>query len=160
MRVKLEAGAEFDFVTQDELRKTLAEYATAWRVEHAKGPRPRRFSAMGTVAGGLVRIGGDERAGDGGPLGPDAGFAWSVQRLTVRGLNPAAESLSIYYGTDNPLSLVMDGFSTIVAFAANDLILQGPESLFFGGTALVSAGPIIVTGTAMEVPIGLMYKLV
>ena len=155
MKVKLEAGAEFDFLTKDELRKVLAD----WMVETVKGARPVRFSGMATIdAAHTVQLGGSSSSDPTGTWGPDAGFVWTVRRLAVRGINPSAESLSLYINNESPLSLVRDTITGYVDFSTSELIVQGPEKLLLVGNSLNSTGNVFVSGAAIEFPIGLAWQ--
>lgn len=151
MRVKLEAGAEFDFLTRDELREALQD----WMVEIKRGVRFVRRTAAGTVdAGGLVTIQDDE-------MGPAGSITWAVTRLSVYGL-AAAESLAVYVNEIAPSAFIGRVLGT-----TGVLVLDGPalplvplDRLIFSGSALTVAARIVVNVQAIELPVQLAWQLV
>jgi hypothetical protein len=158
---EIKAGGKLDLLTQREAHAAFKGALKDWMVEAYKGARPVKFAGAGTIANGAVQIGGSDGIGaTTSNLGPAAGMVWSVKRLAVRGISSGSETLSLYTNTASPFDLVRDGVTGFERFGSDELILIGPEKLLFAGTNLVSTGTVTVSGQAMELPIGMLWKLV
>lgn len=157
-KFKLQAGMDLDLFTQKEMDDSLKRFSRDWMVEAAKGPRHVRWSARGTIAAGILRIGGNDATVDSGRLGPEAGMVWSVKRWNVQGLN-VADTLHAYVNSDSPWNSIIDGITGYNRFGSDELVIMGNDRLLFTGTALVATGDIFVSGSAWELPATLMYRL-
>jgi hypothetical protein len=163
MKFKIQAGAEFDTLTQKELRDALRD----WHVELVKGARPITFDAQGVIAGNAVTIGGDTSSPSSGRLGPEAGFVWAVARIGQTGLANGTDPTSIFVGVNQPKSLVFPNFTGTAtaagykAFGKGEFVLLPSQRLMVASTgAIGSAGTVTITGAAWELPIGMLWQLV
>lgn len=157
MKFKIQAGAELDLLTKDEVRAELERFATNWRTEVARGIRYRRFSLYGdSTSGGVLSIGesGDQKAG------PGTGFCWLLKRLSVSGAyDPAGgDELAFYHSSsENGSSLInaaLPQVSDVEEFF-------GPgETLVFAGASLTASTRFWVTGQVLEAPEALAWKLI
>lgn len=155
---KMTAGGVFNTLTKEELDASLK----AWMVDNAKGARPVRFAAQGTVAAdGTLTVGGAITL-TGGTLGPTSGFYWVVNRIAVR-VAGAPASYSIFINSPQPQDLVRDVTSTAngyVGFSTPDLVLSGDDSLVITAAGATSGQIAVITGQALEVPASLLWKVV
>lgn len=157
MKFKLQAGAEFDMLTPKEMREGLESFARDWMVEAAKGPRSIRFSSNGTVdAAGDLLIGGDSGV-EVGRVGPDQNMLWSVKRISFVGLADG-ETVSICIGG---LSHVVNPTAGVYSkFGSDELVLLPGDKLAIIGTSLTAAERVLMYGSAFEMPVQQMYRLV
>lgn len=156
-RYKIDAGKEIETVTPAELRGELS----AWMVDAAKGLRIVGIQAQGTANAttGAVRVGGHVTLG-GGKLGPRVGFVWAVQRLAVR-IGDAPAAYSLYVNASNPQNLVRDvsgAANGYCGFGKSELVLLQDDALVISGVGAASDN-VFITGSAIEAPVGLLYKL-
>jgi hypothetical protein len=157
-KVKLQAGAEIDFLNKKEMHEELNAMMTSWVGEVSRGDRYPRFKMYGTIAGGQVSIGTE----DAQLVGPDEGFCWSLRRLAIVGGSyaPATDSLGLYLGTDlNPSSVIQPpSLAKYNAYEAGEMVLMpGDQIVVAGGVA--GAGKMWVTGQVRELPIPLLYRM-
>lgn len=157
MKVKLEAGANLDFITKDEMREVMHEANRSWVAETSNGIRYARIYATGVIAGGVLNIGGALSTGE---LGPAPGFVWDIRRLQIVGLQ-TADVATIYMNDANPTSEIADTTSvTGKAFLWSEQVILYPgDSLWVVGTGLTATGTITVTGQVREVPVTLAWRL-
>jgi hypothetical protein len=159
VKVKIQAGAEIDTLTKDELTQALRD----WSVEVMRGPIPKRFSAQGTVAGNALTIDGQNGSG---VLGPEAGMVWLVTRVAVTGLTNATDPTSLFVNGTQPWNLVIPSVTGVTGstgyheFPASQVMLTGNDRLILASTGAIAAtGMITLAGQAWELPVGLLWKL-
>jgi hypothetical protein len=159
VKVKIQAGAEIDTLTKDELAKALRD----WSVEVMRGPIPKRFSAQGTIAGNALTIDGQNNTG---VLGPEAGMVWLVTRVSVVGLTNATDPTTLYVNGTQPWNVVLPSLTGTAGsvgyheFPASQVMLTGNDRLLLASTGAIAAtGTCTLTGQAWELPIGLVWKL-
>lgn len=167
-KFKIQAGAEIDTVTRDEMKEVLRHGLRDWMVEIIKGARPVRFSGWGNVSSGAVTIGGATgNATATGAMGPAQGMVWSVKRLYVGGLG-TGDVLNVYVNNASPFDQVTAGVGSTqpptvtlpyVKFGSNELILSSGDQLLLTGSGLTATGQITVAGQAWELPEGMMWRL-
>lgn len=157
MKVKIQAGAELDMITESEMRKVLSDFGASWRAEAAMGIKFPRFTVQGTIVGGNLDIGGDSLTGD--LLGPDPGFVWDVRRIRITGLN-TADVVSIFINDPNPSQLVADTSDVTkrLFLFSEQLLLTPGDALRFTGTGLVATGPVTISGQVREAPVSLAWR--
>ncbi len=152
---KMTAGGKFETLTRDELDASLK----TWMVESVKGMRPIRFDAQGAATAAAVTMGGATTL-TGGRLGPEVGYVWAVQRLAVR-VEGQPGAFSVYVNAANPANLVRDvnalanGYA---GFGRDELLLSGSDTLVIQGSTAGESGLITVSGAAVEMPVGLLWK--
>jgi hypothetical protein len=151
MKWPLKAGAVADTLTQDEHKANLDQQTVSWFQERARGVSTARFDATGAPAGGSVTL-----PGPGEAIGPDRGFAWTVQRITADGL-AAGDVLTVWRGSFRLGQVTM---ATNLSFGSKGCILRGGERLTITGTGLTAPGDVSVNGEALEVPEADLYKVV
>lgn len=153
MKAKIQAGAEFDFLTSGELRKELNDARLSWRDEVSRGVRFRRFSFVGVADGaGLLAAGG---AGS-DPTGPDQGMAWRLLRLSVTNYDPAVNALGLFNGAAGGSSVIVPKLATYTT--QMDEVLMPGDTLVVAGT-VVAGARVWVTGQVKEAPVSLLWRL-
>ena len=163
-KIRIEAGATLDTLTQPELDKSLTKFLTSWRAEVMRGVGWRRFRAQGTAdATGAVVIGGPTDVSD-GTIGPEEGFIWSVTLVNLSNLVSAGTAIARLHVNDTEQAGMMQGNFTV----ANNAITQqyDPGIILKPGDSLVAvlssvtAGTIVtLTGQATEVPFNNAWML-
>lgn len=163
MKFKLNAGAEFDILTQHELQDTLRN----WMVEVVKGARPVRFSAQAQIVNNAVSVGGFDASTATGQLGPRPGFVWAVRRITQTGLAVTTDPTAIWVNNTQPQDLVLPAFTGAnsvngyKSFNSGELLLVGDDRLIIASTgAVASVGTVTIAGAALELPVGMLWKLI
>jgi hypothetical protein len=135
-RYQIKVGADIDVLNQTELENTVSKQ-TRLLLEESKGVKHIEFEATGTIVAGAVTIPSPNPASVGQlqipQLGPEDGFYWSIQRLTVDGLTkyvttdetvvaPAvpASGNYVFNPYPYPVTVVLAGF-TATAVSINGL---------------------------------------
>lgn len=139
------ANSEFETLTHDELKGALDVHNKNWFREMARGVKHMRTPAyIATPAGGSVTIGTVE------PIGPNAGFLWAVQRLSVFGLT-TNDTIQIYRGEAQPANFIANLTAAVpfIFFGDKGLVIKDSENLVISGTT-ASTGQIVVTGEYVE----------
>lgn len=165
METKLAAGQTINTLTKDEFKDAMDTVTRDWFNQVSRGDRYRRFSGEGTVAAGLLEIGGPSALD--ANLGPKDGFVWAVQRIAVKGLttyagDPSAastEPVALFLNDTGPSSLVHPQITGYQAFGSYELILYPGDTLLVTGQSLTHTGIITLTGMAREVPLPLAWRL-
>lgn len=158
---KIQAGKFIDTVTKHELHEALGDHLRSWVAETAIGGKFTRFSLAGTVAAGVISLGGHVGATF---LGPNPGFVWDVRRIRLSGLT-AADVVSVYVNDTSAANLVQSttdlGDSPTNRYFKwdRDVVLYPGDTLKIYGTGIAATGTITVSGQALELPIGLAWKL-
>ena len=149
----LSAGKPFETVTPGELKAILRE----WQVDVAKGLRPILIDAQGSAtAGGVVDLGGATTL-TGGKLGPSPAFWWAVTRLAVRVNGAAAGAFTLGIGSAHVRD-VAAGANGYVSFADHELMVGNADTLTIGATGVAASATVTVTGAAIEIPQGLLWR--
>lgn len=165
MKTKLQAGAELDLLTKDELHGVMKTVTRDWFNQVARGDRFPRFSGSATITAGALRIDGSTH--DNQRLGPAEGFVWAVQRLALSGLTTntgtpltsSTEPVQLFVNDDGPSSLVHPALQGYQDFGQHGLVLYPGDTLLVVGTGLTKSGVITLTGQAREVPMPLAWTL-
>lgn len=158
-KFKLSAGSEIDLLDKKELDATLK----AWFLDTIKGARPIRFTGQGTIAANAVTV---DANNINNKLGPDVGYFWIVNRVAISGLVVTTDPTSIYINNASPLSLVrpltgMAASTGYVEFNKGVLTLSPGDTLVVASTAsIASTGTVTVSGSAVEIPSSLLWKLI
>lgn len=152
-KFKLNAGAEFDTITAEEMRGVLADAMRSWAVETTRGVRFSRIIGQGTIASGSVEIAGPA-------LGPASGFVWDVRRLRVIG-GAAADVFTVYVNSTDVSGEVCttDDFTKRLMAFDEQLVLYPGDVLHIKGTSLAGTGQVTVTGQVRELPVTLAWRL-
>lgn len=155
-KYRINANAEIDLLSQHELSQALDRQTRDWFQEEARGFSTARFASISTVSNSAVTFpptGGDT-------IGPDQGFAWAVQRLSVKGLKTNDELL-VYRNAISDLNYIDTVTATTprLSFGSKGLILRGEEKLILTGSSLAATGDIVINGESIEVPELDIYKV-
>jgi hypothetical protein len=173
-KVKLDVGATVDFLNKDELDDALRKYreqAVLAEREKISGLKYFRLPRLyATPASGTVVL-GEQWSANGTAqtytdqiMGPNAGYAWSIRRLSVSGLGTGTspDQLDIYrngFHTDAVWQL--NGNTFYQTFGKTEMLLLGGEKLIAASVgSLVSTSQVILSGDAVEVPQELLGKLI
>jgi len=157
----IQAGKKIDAVTRKELDDALGAHLRSWVAETARGGRFVRFSATGLVANQNVTIGGPSSIYQ---VGPGPGFIWDVRRIHVDGLTDT-DNMAIYVNDVSSTGIVTSNKDTSQSKNRlwtfdRQLILYPGDTLIIANTSNVTAtGVITLSGQALELPVGLAWKL-
>lgn len=154
MKFKIQAGAEIDVATRDEVRQEIAAVRSSWMAEVAKGDRFVSFSGFADITAGEVLIGATGEA-----IGPQPGFVWSVTRLALTNYDPTTDAVAIYRGDVSDSATViplMDRRHEL--FSGNELVLYPGDTLQAAGS-VTGSGRVWLTGQARELPVSLAWRL-
>lgn len=158
---KIQAGKMIDALTRKELDDALGSHLRSWVAETAIGGKYVRFSGSSAVASATVNLGGHVGQTF---LGPNPGFVWDVRRLRISGLT-AADVVNVYVNDNSVANLVQSttdlGDSPTNRYFSWDrtVVLYPGDALKVYGTSIAATGTITVSGAALELPIGLAWKL-
>jgi len=155
MKVKIQAGAEIDTLTREELRAEL----TAWRGEIGRGVKFRKSSVTTVaLAGNLFNTGGTKDT----EIGPNAGMILAITSVWVSGAGFTAgtDTFSVFVNEIAPSNLRTSGLTRGKDWAQTGLVLVGNDRLFTSGTAAGAAGTAVaVAWSGIEVPEQLAWML-
>lgn len=154
MKVKLQANAELDLITQAEVREILV----GWQAELSRGVRFRNFSSRTGQAADWL-LGGDVPDNNSDPLGPKEGFVWSVSRLVVTGIVNGTDLYSVYRSVVQPASAVAVRLTNDKVWEPGVFVLQGGERLALSGVSTGTDPSIVVAGQVIELPVQLAHLL-
>lgn len=163
MKFKLQAGAELDLLTRDEIKDVMRSGMRDWVLEAMRGPMPKRFAAQGTITANAVTVDGSNGSG---VLGPEAGFAWLITRVAVSGVTLATDATALYVNAVSPWNLVLPNVTGVTGstgyheFPSGQITLRGNDRLILASTGSIAAtGQVTLTGSAWEVPETMLWKL-
>lgn len=138
MKFKMQAGAEFDVLTKDEVSSVMQDFITRYDAAISDGVRYGRLSLSpssqlnlgntATYLGGVYLLGG-----------PSQGFVWSIRSLVVVGAASAnnvdlllnstswsnvlatvtAPLTGVYLSVNNGAAIIMPGQDVLVGIQAN-----------------------------------------
>jgi hypothetical protein len=161
MKVKLDFGAEVDFLTKDELDSALAtafDQAELARIRAVKWMRLPE-SVTGKAVSSALSLG--ESTGQ--VCGPRSGYVWSVRRLVVTGLTSgsAPDVVNLYRGTGaGPVVWQFNGNSFGYTFGKGQMTLNGGETFALASVgAFASTSQITLSGEVVEAPAELAAKV-
>jgi len=163
MKTRLQAGAELDLISKDEMREVLQTVQKDWFSQVARGDRYPRFSAAATIADSGFTIDGTQRTYE--RMGPAEGFVWAVQRIAVDGLTTytedtlATEPVALYLNDTGPSSLVHPALVGYHDFSQTQLVMYPGDTLVVVGADLTATGQVTVTGQARELPMPLAWRI-
>jgi hypothetical protein len=158
-RVKLDFGAEVDFLDKGQLDDSLTRYFDKQESARLAGIKYMRLPMLiGTVANSAFNIGGS------GPqhCGPGSGYAWSIRRLLINGLTAGVtpDIANIYRHPNLQPLWQLNGNSFGQTFGRLEMLFLPGEYLVVQSVGTVNAtGQIIITGDAVEVPAEMIGKL-
>lgn len=150
-KTKLNANNTIDTLTQDELRVHLDKTVKDWFQEEARGFTTAPIITIGTPAIGALAL----PAPGANKIGPAAGYAWRVDRLTATGL---ASGDTITVSRDATVIDVLT-FAKATIYPGKGLMLRAGQNLNFAGTGLTATGQVTITGDATETGEPDIYKM-
>ena len=155
---KLKANADVDLINRDELHEVFAHHVGQvqhWFQEMARGFSTARFYADGVPSAGAISMPSPGQE----TVGPNEGFAWSVQRVSAFGLG-TSDVLNIFRNDTSAVNYI-GSLTANNPFIPNDkgFILRSGERLYFTGTGLTATGDLVVNGEALEVSELDLYKV-
>lgn len=176
MRVKLDIGAEVDFLTRDELRGELDKYRAEQDAREQGAVRGIKYMRIprlyATPASGTVRLGeawsanGTVQTYTGQIAGPNEGYIWSIRHLACNGLGTGSspDELNIYntgfMGGQEPV-WQLNGNNFGYTFGRAEMVLLGGERLIAQSVgSMTSTNQVMLYGAAIEVPSEMLGKLV
>lgn len=150
MKFKLQAGAELDLLTRDEMRAELQ----AWLDEIKRGVRFVQRTYKGTVNAGAVLI-------DDPDAGPAGSFCWAVTRVSVAGLT-MAETVNVYLNDVAPSNFVCSIGATPgrELFGSTGLLLNPLNRVIFAQASGLAGTEILVGVQSVELPVQLAWQLI
>jgi hypothetical protein len=175
-KVRLDIGAEVDFLTRDELAGELKKYRAEADAQAQGAMRGIKYLRMprayATPVSGTVRLGenfsaaGVPQVYTGPVIGPAEGYVWSVRLLACSGLGTGAspDILNIYRnGVSGGLMPIwqLNGNSFGYTFGRAEMVLLGGERLIAASVgSMMATGQVGLYGDAIEVPSEMIGKLV
>lgn len=155
-KFKIEAGAELDVLTKDEMGATLR----GWLQESVRGVKFVSIVAETAKTGATFTIGGNV-AEPQGTLGPTDGFLWSVMSVNVNGPGVAAADTFVIYDGDTSGTRVRVPTLTNAgrSFQKGEFVMLGPRKIRVTGASTGAGTEIFVAGMAIEVPLQLAWML-
>lgn len=155
-KTKIQAGAEIDTLTLEELEKGLSRGTREWFQEEARGVSTFEIRDAAVVALSAVTLPASTSIG----YGPDSGTAWAVQRITAAGLG-TNDVLKIYRDAITDVNFVgqCTAASPVFKPGSKGLILRGGQRLVMNGTSLAATGFVSVNGEGIEIAETDIYKL-
>lgn len=154
MKVKFNAGAELDMLTQEELQSSLKTLSANWWAEVGRGDRYQRLLLQATVkADTTVSFGGANVP----EAGPPPGFVWSVRRLCHSAVD---KTLDLFINDPAPGSLV-GRFPVLRYWGFNDaeLVLYPGDTILATGTGWTATNIETLTGQVRALPLPLAWRL-
>jgi hypothetical protein len=156
MKFKIQAGAELDLLTKDELSDLLDNHTSDFDRMLSRGLKYGKFSStlsenINSGASGIYTTGVFEI------VGPEQGFVWSVKNITFSNLG--ATGCDLLINGSNPGDVIHTGLvnSGTVYPGQNGLIIPSGQNLMLGAkNALVNPA---ITLYYLEVPIRDIGKL-
>jgi hypothetical protein len=176
-KLRFDVGAEADILSPDEHKKHLMSLVVAEVYERARGVKPIRFTAQGTVASTAVvipggAVTGEQYYGSVPAIGPGDGYVWAIQRIAVYPLGGTADVIGIFRqaataGGGSAFTIQPQSYlgqlTTTVPFwhpGSHGLLLLPDEQITLANIgALTTTGQLTVNGEAIEVPSEMVYKL-
>jgi|SRR5271170_6854759 len=163
-RYELRVGGHIDVLDKNELDDVI-DKQTRMLLDEAKGVSHIDFYATGTVVGAAVTIPSPNPASIGQlqipDLGPEDGYVWSLQRLTIDGLG-TGDSVVIYKNfVSGPNHLFTLRVAQEWIFPGSHAgILKGGDVIIAVGSGLTATGQLTLSGEALEAPAVKIYKLI
>lgn len=150
MKVKIQAGAELDLLTDAELRTALRDF----NEEIRRGVRFVRRSAVATPNAGNILLADDH-------MGPQGSMVWSVTRISLVGVNLTDSTELLLYINEISSTSFVAGITARnwAGFDLGQLVLQPLDRLIFSYPFGDAATPIGINVQAVEVPIQLQWQL-
>lgn len=153
MKARFQAGAEFDFLTEEEAARAARVGFTDAMVELRRGVKfPRRAKQATATAGGVLTITADD-------FGPDGGFGWAVTRVA---LNLAADEEAGIFVNDTTAGSFIGNIVNPRNFDTFDgcgLVLRPHERLIIAATGVTASGVYTATVSAVELPEPMLWQL-
>jgi hypothetical protein len=154
VKFKINAGVDIETATPAEVAGMLDSSQQSWFAEMARGVKHFRFGFTGAVTTGAVDISSAQQGG------PNQGFVWAVQRLSVDSLG-TGDTLRVYRAPvqQNTFYGLLTATSPEIHFGSKGMILHGGEELEITGTGLTTtATNLTVSGEAIELPEFMLWK--
>jgi hypothetical protein len=163
-RYELRVGGHIDVLDKKELDDSLTKQ-TKMLLKAAEGVKHFYFSAAGLIAGGSVTIPGPQSGNVGQlqqpTLGPEDGFVWTIQRVTIDGLTTGTDKIIFYRNYVSPQTHLysVTGATEFYHPGGHASVLRGGDQLVAAGTGLTSTGTLTLSGEAFEAPAEMIAKL-
>lgn len=159
MKVKLQAGAEFDFLTRGELDTSLADF-----LKELKGKsRLRRIKADPSNGGNSgVMVAGAATFNTG--VGPEPGFVWSIRRLTLSTEGTGGTG-GVFLNSTQPSDLVLPSVALPTSWysiSGGAFVVYPGETLWVAVTGVTGnvTGKVWLNGQVEEVAVEHIADLV
>jgi hypothetical protein len=155
---------EFESLTQEELNSSLWQHQQKVEQGRLAGMKVIRFPPITVTANGVGAVSLNGFAGGGG-LGPDLGFIWEVQRVTLASVGAAdTTTFAVYVGSDatyNGLHLITSGIPINTAFTPPKRAcwVYGGEQIYVQTVGAVNGNQYTLTGIALGVPAEMQGKI-
>lgn len=137
----------FDTLNKEEMSSALWDHVQHSEMARLAGMKVIRFPPVTAIsAGGTLSL---YQPANGAQVGPDSGFIWEVQRVTVASANLLDQAnYAIYFGSDptfNPLHLIDNGLPAAAPFTtpavpATTVAQQNPAP--YPVTVVVAGGTV------------------
>lgn len=154
MRVKIDAGAEFETTAPHEMKGILSD----WLIEVGRGVKFRKAGGQLVLAGGVFSL----TSTSGIEAGPRPGFVWSVTRVALAGggFVPGTDTFSVFNGDPSSVTVMGSGFTRFAAFGLGEFVVNPADNVGLTGVGTGTGGTDIgVSIMLAEVPIQLAWQL-
>jgi hypothetical protein len=142
-------GAKFESLNRDELHGALSANTASWFKEMSRGLKhmimPPMIATPANSAVVFPPVGGEE-------VGPNPGFVWAIQRLSVSGL-ASGDVVGIYRNNGTSFNFVaqLTQANPFVYFGDKGFILRDSDNLYLANIGTLSAtAALTVTGEFIE----------
>jgi hypothetical protein len=143
-RFTIANNAQINLLTQQELGQELDRAVADLMQEEARGYTTAPIRSQATISGAKVSF---PPTGD--QIGPEQGFAWRVNRLTLLGLS-TNDQVSVFKNDTNTLVDIITVAKPAI-YPGKGLIMRGMDRLLLQGSGLTATGDLILNGEAVEV---------
>jgi hypothetical protein len=158
-KVELKAGALIDIPSQAEIAATMAAQLDQRQQQYRAVSIIRMAVQFGQASGGVLAMGGDSSTS--GLQTPDSGYVWSVRHISVEGLTAGATPDVVNVIRAQRIFWKISGAPPSAAtWGRGEFMLNAGETLSYTNFGTFAAtGPIIISGTAWQVPAQLVAEL-
>lgn len=160
-KFKIQAGAEVDVLSKEELGSTLDEKIRNYNAMLSSGIRYSKVAAGPLSSSGLLQTSTAAPNGYTSLGGPEPGFVWEIKTLIVPNVVASPPNIALYKNDAtyyNALSAPVSATTLFQEFDPGSVILMGGSALVVGFSVAAANGVYVVV-SYKEVPIVDIGKL-
>lgn len=151
---------EIGDVVKRHFDKALSDHSALFRVEYRTVAEQFYVDGAGNLNTNEYLNPNTNNDGN-AQLGPAAGFAWDVKRLTVVAPTGATGTVGIFQNGNQPSNMVDPGqLPTYVRlWSSQQFVMRPNETIWLVGSGLVVNSIITLTGLVKEIPLDMIGRL-